>query len=54
MTEGRINLSHEIENYMKAREKEGKTALLIAHDSDVCGVIAVADVVRKGECRGYY
>lgn len=47
LKEGRINLSHEIENYMKAREEEGKTALLIAHDSDVCGVIAVADVVRK-------
>ena len=47
LKDGKINLSHEIESYMKAREEEGKTALLIAHDSEVCGVISVADVVRK-------
>jgi Cd2+/Zn2+-exporting ATPase/Cu+-exporting ATPase len=47
LKDGRINLNHEMESYMKAREEEGKTALLIAHDSEVCGVISVADVVRK-------
>ncbi len=44
---GKVTLTAEIEAYMKAREEEGKTALLISHDSEVCGVIAVADVVRK-------
>ncbi|MBI3354302.1 MAG: cadmium-translocating P-type ATPase [Nitrospirae bacterium] len=44
---GKVTLTAEIEAYMKAREEEGKTALLISHDSEVCGVIAVSDVVRK-------
>ncbi len=45
--EGKIALMPEIDSYMKAKEEEGKTAFLISHDSEVCGVIAVADVVRK-------
>ncbi len=47
LKDGKVALTAEIEEYMKAREEEGKTALLIAHDSEVCGVIAVSDVVRK-------
>jgi len=36
-----------VENYMKEKEKNGETALLVAHDKEVCALISVADVVRK-------
>jgi len=42
----RIKIPKEIEDFMKEKEMEGKTALIIAHDSKTCGVICVADVVR--------
>lgn len=32
---------------MRQKEAEGKTAMLIAHDNMVCGVVGVADVLRK-------
>jgi heavy metal translocating P-type ATPase len=36
-----------VEAYLKAREEEGKTTMIVAHDRHVCGVISVADVVRR-------
>lgn len=36
------------EEYMHQKEAEGKTALAVAHDGEVCGVICVADIIREG------
>jgi len=41
-----IEIPEEVDDFMKEREKEGKTALIIAHESKICGVICVADVIR--------
>jgi len=42
-----IAIPERVEEYMRQKEAEGKTAMLIAHDNAVCGVICVADVLRK-------
>jgi len=42
-----IRVPRKVENYMKEKEKNGETALLVAHDKEVCALISVADVVRK-------
>ncbi|MBI5212243.1 MAG: cation-translocating P-type ATPase [Nitrospirae bacterium] len=43
-----ITLSGDAEEYIHNREEEGKTALLLAHDGVICGVICVADIIREG------
>lgn len=43
-----ISVSEEVENYIKDREEEGKTVLLLSSDGKVCGVLAVSDVIREG------
>jgi Cd2+/Zn2+-exporting ATPase len=43
-----IALPEEIEKYMQSEEKEGRTAVIVACDGEVCGVISVADVLREG------
>jgi Cu+-exporting ATPase len=43
-----IKISDEVERYIKEKEEEGKTVLILSHDDTVCGVISVADVVREG------
>lgn len=47
-----LEISGVVEEYMLEREKEGKTAMIIAHDKHVCGVISVADVVRQETVEG--
>jgi len=42
----KLRIPKEIEEFMKEREKDGKTSLIIAHNSEICGVICVADMVR--------
>ncbi|MBF0505934.1 MAG: cation-translocating P-type ATPase [Nitrospirae bacterium] len=43
-----IVLSEEIENYIREREDEGKTVLILSRDNSVCGVIGIGDVIRQG------
>ncbi|HEX8948474.1 MAG TPA: cation-translocating P-type ATPase [Dissulfurispiraceae bacterium] len=43
-----IAIAGEVEEYIAAREEEGKTVLLLSHNGAVCGAISVADVVRDG------
>lgn len=43
-----IVIAGEIEKYIRDKEEEGKTALLLSHDDIVCGVICVADIIREG------
>lgn len=47
MKDNNVKVSREVERYMKDREEEGKTALLLSHDGHVCGVLTVADTPRK-------
>ncbi|WXG41197.1 MAG: cation-translocating P-type ATPase [Candidatus Freyarchaeum deiterrae] len=47
MKNNSVEISSEVTKYMREKEEEGKTALLISHDSYVCGVITVADTPRK-------
>ncbi|HAK88962.1 MAG: copper-translocating P-type ATPase [Nitrospirae bacterium GWC2_46_6] len=43
-----ITLSEDAERYIRDKEEDGKTALLLAHDGVICGVICVADIIREG------
>lgn len=45
--DNQITISAEVEKYMDEKENLGETAMLIAHDSHVCGVICVADIIRR-------
>jgi Cd2+/Zn2+-exporting ATPase/Cu+-exporting ATPase len=46
LREKRIAIPERVQEYMRQKETEGKTAMLIAHDDAVCGVVCVADVLR--------
>jgi len=41
-----IAVPPEIEQYIETEEKQGRTAMVVAHDNDVCGAISVADIVK--------
>jgi len=41
-----IAIPKEIQQHMEAEEKEGRTAMAVAHDGTICGVISVADIVK--------
>ncbi|MEW5746375.1 MAG: cation-translocating P-type ATPase [Nitrospirota bacterium] len=43
-----ITLSEEVEAYLRAKEEEGNTVLLVAHNGAICGAVSVADIVREG------
>jgi Cd2+/Zn2+-exporting ATPase/Cu+-exporting ATPase len=43
-----IYVSEEVEDYIRKKEEEGNTVLILSHDNIVCGVISVADVIREG------
>lgn len=47
MKNNNVEIPPEVNKYMEEKEEEGKTALLLSHDSQVCGVITVADTPRK-------
>ncbi len=47
LKDNEINLSPEVEQYIKSREQAGETALLVAHNKQVCGVISLADNLRS-------
>lgn len=42
-----IDIPTQIESYMLHEEENGKTAMLVAHDGKVCGVISVSDTLRE-------
>jgi len=52
MTDNDLDVPQTVEKYMREREDEGKTTMIIVHDHHVCGVISVADVVRKETVEG--
>jgi len=41
-----IDIPGNIEDYMLSEEVNGKTAMLVAHDDKVCGVISFSDTIR--------
>lgn len=45
--ERNIAYAHDVEEKVIGLENEGKTAILIALDSGICGIIAVADTVKE-------
>jgi len=46
-----IDVPRPVAEYMHQEEMAGKTAILIAHDGVVCGVICVSDVLRESTIR---
>lgn len=52
VTDNDLEVPQAVEAYMREREDEGKTTMIVAHDSHVCGVISVADVVRRETVEG--
>jgi Cu+-exporting ATPase len=48
MAQRGIGISGEVETYCRRREDEGKTALMLADEEKITGVICVADIIREG------
>ena len=46
-----IDIPAHIEGYMLCEEEDGKTAMLVAHDDKVCGVVSVSDTLREDAVR---
>jgi len=46
LIEHTVNIPETIEEKIKTRESEGKTVLIFAHDSEVCGLISISDRLR--------
>lgn len=42
-----IYVSKDVEDYIRKKEEEGNTVLILSHDNIVCGVISVADRIRE-------
>ncbi len=47
LTQNKITLSNEIDIYAQEQEKLGNTAVFIANDEEIIGVISIADTVRE-------
>ncbi|MHA2203800.1 MAG: heavy metal translocating P-type ATPase, partial [Candidatus Hodarchaeales archaeon] len=41
-----IPISEEIQQYIHQQQETGQTAILVAHDRRVCGVVSIADVIK--------
>ncbi len=41
-----------VDEYMQEKERTGNTAMILAHDNHVCGIISVADTVRNDAATG--
>lgn len=46
LKENGVNIKNETEEYIREREEQGKTCLLVAHDKELCGIISVSDIIR--------
>lgn len=46
-----IDIPAHVESYMLHEEEDGRTAMLVAHDDKVCGVISVSDTLREDAVR---
>ncbi|MDF2673034.1 MAG: heavy metal translocating P-type ATPase [Clostridiales bacterium] len=47
MSENEIIILRSVDEYLKAEEKEGKTAVIISNSEKILGVISIADTIRK-------
>lgn len=47
LSENGLSLSPELETQVEERERCGATVLILAHDREVCGLLTLADPVRK-------
>lgn len=47
LTEHSISIPEAVEKQIKAKEEDGKTVLIVAHDGKVCGSISVSDQLRE-------
>lgn len=45
--ENKINISEEIESYIKEQEQKGQTAVIVAVEKDILGIISIADTIRE-------
>lgn len=45
--ENEINISNEMESYIKEQEQKGQTAVIVAEEKDILGIISIADTIRK-------
>jgi heavy metal translocating P-type ATPase len=46
LKENNITLTQEMEDYIRSREAQGETAVIVAHHTQVCGVISLSDTLR--------
>jgi Cd2+/Zn2+-exporting ATPase len=47
LAENAITPSAEAERYMQEHERKGETVLIVTHEREVCGLIALADPIRE-------
>jgi len=47
MSEQHVPLSTDVDATLSAKESEGKTTVLVAHDGHICGIIGIADRIRN-------
>jgi heavy metal translocating P-type ATPase len=47
-----IGVPEGVDEYMQEKERAGHTAMILAHDNHVCGIISVADTVRSDAAMG--
>ncbi len=47
MQENKIFFDQDVEDKLQKLENDGKTAVLVAHDKNIKGIIAIADVIRE-------
>ncbi|MCJ7771458.1 cation-translocating P-type ATPase [Candidatus Bathyarchaeota archaeon] len=47
-----VDIPAEVAGYMRKKEETGNTAMILAHDNHVCGIISVADTVRRDAAAG--
>jgi len=52
LKENGIEVPAGVDEYMQEKEKAGHTAMILAHDNHVCGIISVADTVRTDAAAG--
>jgi len=47
-----IEVPEDVDEYMQEKERAGHTAMILAHDNHVCGIISIADTVRSDAATG--
>ena len=48
MATNHVKINNEIEHYLQTEEEKGQTAVIVANDQEVKGIISITDLIRPG------